>query len=86
MVGPILGANPIAMPEMPITVACLSRGNEVITMLIIMGMVMPAETAWSTRPQIRTSNDGATASMAAPSNRSSNAANTTFFSGKRRIR
>ena len=45
MVGPMLGAKPIAMPAMPITVACLSRGKEVITMLIIMGMVMPADTA-----------------------------------------
>ncbi len=45
MVGPMLGAKPMAMPEMPITVARLSGGNEVMVTLIIMGMVMPAETA-----------------------------------------
>ena len=45
IVGPILGAKPIAIPVIPITVACLSRGKEVITILIIMGMVMPADTA-----------------------------------------
>ena len=86
IVGPMLGAKPMAMPEMPITVARLSGGNEVMETLIIMGMVMPAETAWSTRPAMSIGKLAASESTTAPTNSNNSAPSTRLFSRNRRIR
>lgn len=49
-VGPILGANPSAMPAMPMAVPWRFSGKRVMAMVCTSGMRMPVATASSTRP------------------------------------
>ena len=65
-VGPTLGANPSAMPAMPIAVACLPGGNFVMQIVWFLGMSRPTETACNMRPSNIEKNSGATKSSNDP--------------------
>lgn len=41
----MFGANPMAMPAMPMAVACRPRGKRVMAMVCMSGMSMPVEMA-----------------------------------------
>ena len=86
MVGPMFGAKPMAMPATPMTVARLFGGNEVMIMLIIMGMRIPAETAWSARPISSKTNDGANISTMQPKAKRQREKIVSLLSAKRRMR
>ena len=76
--GPMFGANPIAMPAMPIAVPFCPLGKRVIAIDCRTGSVMPAPTACSTRPKTSTPNVGASASTMPPTRNNPNARKTTL--------
>ena len=60
MSGPMLGANPMAMPAMPMAVPFCPGGKRVMAMDCTSGKVMPAATACSTRPATKTAKQSET--------------------------
>ena len=66
IVGPMFGANPIAMPEMPIAVALRPSGKRVMAIVCTSGKSMPAATACAKRPKNSTPKLGAIAETSAP--------------------
>ena len=86
MVGPMFGANPMAMPAMPIAVAWRPQGKRVMAMVCISGMSMPVDAACSTRPIKSTPKFGAHRSAAAPARKNAMAMSTCWRTGNRHDR
>ncbi len=86
MVGPMFGANPIAMPATPMAVAWRPGGNPVMAMVCRSGMSMPVDMAWHTRPASITPKFGASRSSTAPTRKNASPMNTCCRTEKRRER
>ena len=66
IVGPMLGANPIAMPAMPMAVPFCPLGKRIMAMDCTSGSVMPAANACITRASTSTGKFGATNATSEP--------------------
>jgi len=72
--GPILGANPSAMPAMPMAVAFCPAGKRVMAIVCMTGSMMPVLIACSTRAASNMAKPGARAATRAPTNMNARAA------------
>ena len=86
MMGPMLGANPMAMPAMPMVVPVRSLGKRVMASDCTSGSVMPVATACSTRPSTSVKNVRAIRSTAEPARKSPRARHTRRLTDIRRAR
>ena len=85
-IGPTLGANPNAMPAMPIAVAFRPAGKRIAGRFCMSGRVMPVDIAWSMRPASSIQKQLAIASSMLPAKKTMMAAQVTLRVLKRLAR